>query len=143
MRKESFSGKKVKVFHGTFPIALAKVEDAVVITRREPRFGEPAIDMDGDGAHVEGVDDSGTVVIKIDPSSTATLQYLNGVWAAKLSTPSLSGRNMATQNKAFNCKNAVMSMWPWQDGTRPPVVEATFEYINGDYSQDGPRILPI
>lgn len=143
-RKE-YSGKdQIVAIDGIPLVDLSDADDAIVAEITEDRFGEPSMDLYGDGRHVENRNGSGTVTLRIKNTSIVDSKRLTALEKAGAPILAITFKDLGTLTGGFMAKDCRIAKAPTMTrGKTPSDQEWMFRVISLSIAHDGPRISPI
>lgn len=140
-----YSARDVVVTINTGVVALpltglSDADDAVMVEFSEDQYGDPDMDMYGNGTHVLNLNKMGTIVLKVKQSAVADLAMLNAIAAAEKPVPMIMGSDLSTMGASFRGDSCALAKTPsWARGKRPGETTWTFKAIRLSVTQAGQR----
>ena len=140
-----YSARDVVVTINTGVVALpltglSDADDAVTVDYNEDQYGDPDMDMYGNGTHVLNLNKSGTIVLKVKQSAVADLALLDAIATAKKPVLMITGADLSTMGSAFRGESCALARTPsWARGKRPGETVWTFKPIKLSVSHKGQR----
>lgn len=144
-RRAEYSGRdQIVAIDGIPLVDLSDADDAIVAEMDEDEYGDPAIDLYGEGAHVRNNRQSGTVTIRIKSTSIVDLKRLNALYLGNAPISAITHKDLGSNIAGFIGKNAKISRAPTMTrGKMPSDTEWVFRVIKLTITHDGPRVYPI
>jgi hypothetical protein len=144
-RRKEYSGRDQIVAVDGIPLVdLSDADDAIVAELDEDEYGDPAIDLYGEGRHVRNNRQSGKVTVRIKETSIVDLKRLTALQQGNAPISAITHKDLSTNTAGFIGKDAKILRAPTL--TRGKVgsdVEFVFNCIKLTITHDGPRVFPI
>lgn len=124
-------------------VDLADTDDAIQASMNEDRYGDPAMDLRGEGQHQENANLSGKVTLTIKRTSIADLKALTLLEKTK-ATVKISCRDLSSQTAGFIGKGGKVARQPdYVRGKMAGDPQYVITCIKLEITHDGPRISPV
>jgi hypothetical protein len=143
--RRAYSGRdNIATVDGVPCVDLSDADDAVSVSTAEDLFLDPDIDLNGEGAHVENTNQSGTITLKIKRTSIADLARFTALYQARAPIKTVACVDISTKAASAIGTDCRIARQPgYTRGKRSPDVEIMFKCIQIVITHDGPRITPV